>query len=108
MFDVDCRSGLSDLPVNSSSATSTSSRPPAPCSAGRSMCRYPRIFCPATANATITPPASATACQAALCRSRAGSGAVSARKIGTMPGGSTITSRVTNAVPNSLRFTPDT
>ena len=39
---------------------------------------------------------------------RAGSAPVSARKIGTMPGGSTITSRVTKTSPNSLRFTRST
>ena len=63
------------------------------------------MVCPATAKITITPSASATACQAARFRSRAGSGPVSARKIGIMPGGSVMTSRVTKTSPKSLRST---
>src|SRR5262245_34864132 len=49
----------------------------------------------------MTPSASAAACQAARFRSRAGSAPVNAKKIGTVPGGSVITSRVTNDSPKS-------
>ena len=98
--------GSSVLPVSSSSATSTSSRPPRPAArAGRcadspaSSGRRPRT--PRSRRAPARPPATP--------RGRAPGRAappVSARKIGTMPGGSTITSRVTKTSPNSLRSTP--
>jgi hypothetical protein len=54
-----------------------------------------RICWPNTAKAAMTRAATTTACQAARLRSRAPQSAVMARKIGTVPTGSVITSRVT-------------
>src|ERR1700761_3167144 len=53
------------------------------------------MVCPNKAKTTITPKATAAACQASLCRVRADRPRVRPRNSGTVPAGSMITSRVT-------------
>ncbi|SKU01623.1 Uncharacterised protein [Mycobacteroides abscessus subsp. abscessus] len=52
-------------PINNDKPVMSSSRPPAPCSAGTPICRYARIACPPIANIEITVNDTAGACHAA-------------------------------------------
>jgi hypothetical protein len=61
-----------------------------------------RIDRPKTANPTITPNATTAACHASRLRSAGGRSRVSPMKTGTTPGGSVMTSRVTNASQKNL------
>jgi len=87
-------SGSSVFPVSSSKDTMSRSRPPEACIAGSVMPRNVRIRSPKTANRTITPNEVSAAWSASRAIAAAPRRAVSARKIGMMPGGSMITKSV--------------
>src|SRR3954452_4478583 len=87
------------MPRNISSATSSSSSPPAIDSESTDTSRYSRTALPPSAKPMINAPAARTARSAICRRCLLDSGAVVAMKIGATPTGSMITVRVTNVVP---------
>ena len=94
--------GSSWRSVSSSSATMSSSRPPAPCNAGMPMPRKRSTCWPMMANSVMTNSDTSTACPASRARVAFVRPPVRPRNSGMLPSGSMITKSVTKTAPNSV------